>query len=186
MRKKGFVFMETIMVLIVVAIALAALLASYSILQRKARQAETYDKVSDKYLLYAIATLGNTSGTAYLSSKNFTLTEDMCATFNNYDEDHPMSHVITTDECEGIFRDYGLKYLYKINDVSEIMQRNYKDDENRTTTQIYDNGSLEYIKTLQTIETTRHENGTVTSKPIQYIVGVFYRNEKYYYTSVKL
>ena len=70
MRKKGFVFMETIMVLIVVAIALAALLASYSILQRKARQAETYDKVSDKYLLYAIATLGNTSGTAYLSSKN--------------------------------------------------------------------------------------------------------------------
>ena len=81
--KKGFVFMETIMVLIVVAVALAALLASYSMLTRKARQAESYDKVSDKYLLYAISTLGNTSGTAYLASDNFELTFEACASFDN-------------------------------------------------------------------------------------------------------
>lgn len=186
MRKKGFVFMETIMVLIVVAVALAALLASYSILQRKSRQAETYDKVSDKYLLYAIATLGNTSGTAYLSSDNFTLTENMCDTFTNPGETHPMAQVITEKECKGVFADYNLKYLYKINNVEEILKSSYRDKDGKSTTQIYDNGSLEYIKTLQKKETTILDNGTITEKPIQYIVGVFYRNEKYYFTSVKL
>lgn len=176
MKKKGFVFMETIMVLIIVAIALASLLASYSMLQRKARQAETYDKVSDKYLLYAIATLGNTSGTAYLNVGDFVLTEDKCSVFDNPTPEHPMASVLTEDECRGIFNDYNLKYLYKIDDVGEVLDWN--SDKGKNATKIYDNGSLEYIKTLQKYDGK--------SKPIKYIVGVFYRNEKYYYASVKL
>ena len=174
--------METIMVLIVVAVALAALLASYSMLTRKARQAESYDKVSDKYLLYAIATLGNTSGTAYLASDNFELTFESCATFDSPDSDHPMAYVITKDECKGIFNDYNLKYFYKINNVSEVLKSSYRNKDNLRTTQIYDNGSIEYMKTLQ--KYSLDENGTPI--PIKYVIGVFYRNEKYYYASVKL
>ncbi len=170
MNKKGFVFMETIMVLIVVAVALAALLATFSLLQRKSKQAETYDKVSDKYLLYAIATLGNTSGTAYLNADNFTLTQNMCSTFDA-ERNHPMSYVLTVKECEGIFNDYNLKYFYKVNSIQDVL-----DDKNNTT-KTYDNGSIEYMKTLQ-----REEGG----EPIKYIIGVFYRNEKYYYASIKL
>ena len=58
MKKKGFVFVESIVVLMVVALSLTVLISSYSLVTRKTKEKEHYDKASDKYLLYAISKLG--------------------------------------------------------------------------------------------------------------------------------
>ena len=61
MRKKGFIFLETISILMVVALSLTILLASYTLVYTKAKQHKYYDLPRDLYTLYAVANLVDTS-----------------------------------------------------------------------------------------------------------------------------
>ena len=61
MRKKGFVFLETIIILMLVTVALTTMLASYTLVTTKSYEKQYYDRISDKYLLYSITTLGTTT-----------------------------------------------------------------------------------------------------------------------------
>lgn len=67
MNKKGFVFLETIIILVLVMGSLTALLSSYSIITSKARIKEYYDRISDKYLLYTLSNLGTTDEFNYIN-----------------------------------------------------------------------------------------------------------------------
>ena len=58
MKKDGFVFVESVVVLVVVALSLAMLISSYSLVTRKTKEKERYDKTSDKYLVYVLSKLG--------------------------------------------------------------------------------------------------------------------------------
>lgn len=65
MRKKGFVFLETIIILMLVTVALTTMLASYTLVTTKSYEKQYYDRISDKYLLYAISNLGTTQKDNY-------------------------------------------------------------------------------------------------------------------------
>lgn len=67
MNKKGFVFLETIIILVIVTISLTTLLSSYTLITSKSREKEYYDRVSDKYLLYSLSNLGTTDAINYRS-----------------------------------------------------------------------------------------------------------------------
>ena len=46
--KKGFVFIETIIVLMLVTMSLTMLISSYTLIKTKSLEKESYDKTSDK------------------------------------------------------------------------------------------------------------------------------------------
>lgn len=185
LNKKGFVFLETIVVLIVVTLSLTMLLSSYSLLSRKSRENEVYDNVSDKYLLYSISSLG-TSGTY-----NYNDFVDFSANATNCMES-PMSNIYlcnqtTSDKkkclisnCSEMFSDTGLINLYVISDIN--MTLSSSDVTNRI-----DNGAIQYIKTLKNCaEGGKFDGETSCIKCNKYMVGVFYRNGKYHYASIPL
>lgn len=166
MKKEGFVFVESVAVLIVVALALAMSLSSYNLLESKSKQRKYYDNISDKYLLWTINELGDKTGSSYQ--------DDMIATKENCTST-TMATILSN--CAQVFEDTNLIYFIKINNVEEALK--IKDSAGVYNTKKYDNGTLEYLKTLK-----RREDDNIT--PISYIVGVFYRRGKYYYASITL
>ena len=67
MNKKGFVFLETIIILVLVTLSLTTMLSSYTLITSKSREKEFYDRVSDKYLLYTLSNLGTSDALNYRS-----------------------------------------------------------------------------------------------------------------------
>ena len=61
MNRKGFIFLETISILMVVALSLTILLASYTLVYTKAKKHKYYDQPRDLYTLYTVANLVDTS-----------------------------------------------------------------------------------------------------------------------------
>ncbi len=199
MKKDGFVFVESIVVLVVVALSLAMLLSSYSLVARKTKEKEFYDRASDKYLLYALSTLGTDDLCNYSSAStcngrsfgvNLAVSKDTCNSNSK-----KTSQILYN--CEKLFDDLDIEYLYVVDDIKSELSKS-------TAVKTYDNGAIEYMKSLkkcnddnvaysgQTTETgeTRYANGRESSscsKPIKYMIGVFKRSEKdYYYASIEL
>ena len=167
-NKDGFVFLESVVVLVVVAIALTGFMTTYTLLSNQAKRREYYDKTSDKYLLYAISSLGTTGnlnipacGTFYC--RNASDCYDYC--FKNF--------YASEAEVRNMFDDTGLVYLYYMNGNRIQRALMINETTNYYPTQKIDNGSIEYIKTLD----INKEN---------YLIGVFRRSDKYYYASINL
>lgn len=152
--KKGFIFVETIVVLVVVVFSLTLILASYSLVTRKSKMKYYYDQVEDIYLLYVIANLGNATSTAYTSGDTFIANKNTCNTY--------MSENFET--CSQVFsdRDLGVEYFGYIKSVSAILS-------NPTS---YDNGIIEYVKQLK------------NNEKYHYLILVRYKNNEYYYSSI--
>lgn len=166
MKKDGFIFIESVTVLIVVALALAMSLSSYDLLESKSKERKYYDVASDKYLLWTINELGNKTGSSY--QNDMIASKDNCTSTT-------MGAVLSN--CTQVFKDTDLIYFIKINNVEDALKT--KDSSGNYNTKKYDNGTLEYIKTLKKLDDD-------TGLPINYIVGVFYRKGKYYYASIML
>ena len=169
-NKKGFVFLESVIVLVVVALALTGFMTTYRVLSNNAERRETYDKTSDKYLLYAISSLGtdgNNNLTTCGSSDNvsFNVNKD-----NAYDRCFKSFYKSSAD-VERMFNETGLVYLYYIRDISSALLSNASTG--YSPTKYFDNGVIEYIKTLDTTKS-------------DYLIGVFRRSDKYYYSSINL
>lgn len=161
MKKEGFVFIESMTVLIVVILSLTLLVASYSLAVRKSKENENYDLPADKYLLYSISNLGNISQ-AILNNNVFVLDKNNC--------DTKLSGKI--DNCKKMFEENNLVYLIVIHDLkSELESGSPKD---------YNSGAIEYLKTLK-----RCGDSKCTIRK-NYVVGVFYRNGNYYYASLEI
>lgn len=166
MNKKGFVFVESVTVLIVVTLALTMSLSSYDLLASKSKQRNYYDIPSDKYLLWTVNEMGNKTGMSYQS--NLVASKDNCDT--TY-----MNDIIS--DCKQLFSDTNMIYFIIIDDVEKALTNNSR--ENYYATKVYDNGTIEYLKTLK-----KYQDDDTT--PINYAVGVFYRKGKYYYASIML
>ena len=240
--KKGFVFIETIIVLMLVTMSLTMLISSYTLIKTKSLEKESYDKTSDKYLLYAISTLGTTSqynysliaDTGYLSitpedcgnlqnsiytlTKNAITNEDeinktnctsnkndpQCQFFKIFDYDPSESRTTTTTvttttksetvndkpNCQTVFSQLNVVHIYVIPDVAKALNSS-------TATSIYDNGTINYLKTLRkcydSVYITDEEGNQVVSDdvgtcydPVRYMVGVFQRYGKYYFASIEI
>ena len=256
--KKGFVFLETIIVLTIVTLSLTILISSYTLITTKAKEKENYDRISEKYLLYTLSNLGTNASYNYkniaekgylkitpetcandqsinqLNNESINIssprvfqiknnrvessTQDKCVNGNTISNDDSCSffHIFQpqtfqnyeitidssqysktdseTDSCEYVFKEVlGLEYLYVIQDIDEILK-------SKIATQIFDAGTLNYIKTLKKCydkeyNTTMDENGNMIvvdkgeiscSQPVRYMIGVFYRNGKHYFASIEL
>ena len=165
MNKKGFMFIETIVVLVVVALSLTSLLASYSLITRKVESRKHYDLPSDLYFVYSISKLGATKTVNYQNvGTDFIVTRDNCQ--GSY-----MGQMVSN--CNQLFKDTNLIYFGVINDVDYALSQG-------NTTEKYDNGTIEYFKTLKKC---RDKNCT---DKIGYVFGVFYRTGNYYYAATEI
>lgn len=187
-KKNGFVFLESVISLVVVALALTAFLKSYTTLATISKQNEVYDNISDKYLLYSIANLG-AKGSNRLNSicvitrgnvdygfgaskegiwslgQNSLQRNQSCWTDNFFTAEKDASgNVKSAEEVrKEMFDDTGLVYFYYIKNLNSDI---YGVD----ATKIMDNGALQYVQTL--------------SKDKEYFVGVFRRSGRYFFASV--
>ena len=166
MKKNGFVFIESVTVILVVVLSLTLLISSYALVTRKSKENEYYDLPSDKYLLYVIGNLGQ-NNEEYTNTNNGTFKADKntCSTY--------MNKRIT--DCKSVFENNNMIYYMVIKNLNEQLKRD------KNPTEIYDSGTIEYLKTLK-----KCTNSEDVSCKDNYVVGVFYRNNKYYYVSLEL
>ena len=97
MRKKGFVFLETIIILMLVTVALTTMLASYTLVTTKSYEKQYYDRISDKYLLYAISNLGTTQKDNYQKIADQLVINP--GSSNNYEKLGLLKFDIPDDDC---------------------------------------------------------------------------------------
>lgn len=196
-NKKGFAFMETVIILMVVTLSLALLLSTYSLISRKSKEKENYDKASDKYLLYSVLNLGTNARYNYKSmlDENYILgpkiTPDNCSEYDvlrNIYNDSELSSSSETN-CKKIYESMDIIALYLVKDINQALS-------SPQATEHFDNGTINYLKTLKkcndednkyikdgmVINTSEY----VCDKPINYLVGVFYKNDEYYFASLVL
>ena len=171
-KKNGFVFLESVIVLVVVALALTGFLVTYTVLSNNSRRKEHYDNTSDKYLLYSISSLGTTADVNFTSFGDFRITIDNAKNSvisENFYSQHVNADGEIVYEIEEMFNATGLVYLYYIDKdhISTVLQQS------SSPTFYYDNGTIEYLKTLD----INKQN---------YLVGVFKRSDKFYYASINL
>ena len=179
MKKDGFIFMESLTVLIVVLLATTMLLSSYSLYVRKSKERENYNLPSDRFLLYNIATIGDYdygyyNGPGFIANRreyNENLNPNGCT-------NTPLNEIM--GDCQQLFMDNNLVYFIVIpNIVTELKKSNI--------TSIYDSGTIEYLKTLKKSRSSYYEGYDEDNDSAEgYIVGVFYRNNAYHYASIPL
>ena len=164
MEKKGFVFVESLTVIIIVILSLTLLISSYGLVTRKSKENEYYDLPADKYLLYVIGNLGENNEDYNGVTTSFVATKDNCSNFM----------INRMSDCSKVFEDNDLQYYIVIYSLNlELNSGN--------PTQKYDSATIEYLKTLKKCNSTSDE-----SCDDAYVVGVFKRNNKFYYVSLKV
>lgn len=185
MKKEGFVFLESVVVLVVVMLSLTMLLLTYSLISRRTEEKEDYNKSSDIYLLYSINQMGATEKEYYkvettrnendikkeITDRQYPFVADKDTCDLTY-----MGQLLgtTTDasgnktnECSKLFETTDLVKIYTIYDIQKALndqeltrvitkEKNVKTI-NAITTAInkYDNGTIEYMKTLPTCKVTK-------------------------------
>ena len=140
MKKDGFIFMESLTVLVVVLLATTLLLSSYSLFIRKSKEKESYNLPSDRYLLFNIAKL-NATVNEYFDNEGY-IANRRDASYNNPNscEKTPIGNRLSN--CKQLFKDNDLVYFIVIKDIKKEMKRT-------DITTIYDSGTIEYLKTLE-------------------------------------
>lgn len=171
MKKDGFIFMESLTVLIVVLLSTTMLLSSYSLFVRKSKERENYNFPGDRYLLFNIAQLNASSDEYYKNGGYIANRRDASSTNLNSCENTPLNDRLS--DCKQVFKDNNLVYFIVIKDIKQELKRT-------DITSVYDSGTIEYLKTLK--KTSNYDTGESEG----YIVGVFYKNSTYRYASIPL
>ncbi len=179
MKKNGFIFMESLTVLIVTLLATTLLLSSYSLYVRKAKEKESYDLPSDRYQLFNIATLGKTGTITRQDGPGFIANRRAYdASTNPYGcEGTPIANRLSN--CRQVFIDNNLVYYILIYDIVEELSKT-------DVTTKYDSGTIEYLKTLRKYSKENYDEQKEQGQSNGYIVGVFYKNGTYRYASIPL
>ena len=169
--KKGFAFIESVIVLVMVALSITMVYSSFSLISSKLKEKEYYDKASDKYLLLSVSSLGTNEKCNYTDTEsceiegiNFQANEDNCT-------ETRMGKILYN--CEKVFEDMDMKYLYVVDDINKELESSDALDK-------YDNGVIEYMKTLKKCSDKE------CTEPISYMIGEFYRGGNYYYASIEI
>lgn len=212
MKKRGFVLLESIIVLVVVTLSLTMLLSTYSLVSRKTKEKEYYEKASDKYLLYSFNNYGTDKNNNYSkivgsisnSRDVYTIKPEDCKGKAELKDKIFKVSGVTENVCESVLKELNLKKVYLVKDVNAVLE--YDNNKNNL-----ENGTIEYMKTLEKcndedvyvkctgasgekcdgnghkLDAENHKiQKTTCSSPTRYMIGVFYRNSKYYYASIKL
>ena len=185
MKKNGFVFIESIVVLVVVALSLAMMISSYSLVSRKTKEKEYYNKASDKYLLYSVSSVGTDDNCNYgikcsgETKINFHATGGSCSSTK-------LGKIMY--QCEKVFEDLNISDIYVVDNIIYELKNNYNVKE-LSGDLYYKNGVLEYMKTLRkcndNYDTSYNNSGYASS--VKYMIGVFKRgNNDYYYAAIEL
>lgn len=170
MRKKGFIFLETISILMVVALSLTILLASYTLVYTKAKQHKYYDLPRDLYTLYAVANLVDTSSIG--SDVVMVSNSSSCEKVNGKDT----VLGVTIENCGEFMNDINMITFAVIDDINKELNKSATDT-------YFDNVTIEYLKTLPRCY---EKKCTKTSPGRKYLLGIFKRQNKYYYASIEL
>ena len=200
MKKDGFVFVESVVVLVVVALSLAMLISSYSLVTRKTKEKEYYDKASDKYLLYAISNLGtddicnyskkcsdSIGGSTFKDSNKITFRADRDGTYGC--EVSKLGALLKS--CTTVFNEMDIVHIYVVeNIVNDLYEHCSNPKDTKCSINFYDNGTLEYMKSLKKCNDPNPDGKTYKDNcndPIKYMIGVFEReNGEYHYASIEI
>jgi len=199
MKKNGFVFVESIVVLVVVALSLSMLISSYSLVSRKTKEKENYDKASDKYLLYAISNLG-TDDTCNYGIKCNNLTGISAETFK--DNNYISFRADTTGkyacggtkigqimyDCNSVFEEMNLVHLYVVENIVNDIYQSCDASNPKCAINFYDSGTIEYMKSLKKCNDENfNTKSTSCDNPVRYMIGVFEKgNGEYQYASIEI
>ena len=189
MNNKGFVFVESIIVLVIVALSLTMLLSSYSLVTTKTREKEYYNRASDKYLLYYISQLGTDENCDYskiCSTDHGNMINFLATHSGNLDNNKNTKNCAETklddlmnNNCNQVLSEMEIEYLYVVNNVKNVLNSS-------NSVRNYDNGALNFMKTLKKC----YDNSDTCSQPITYMIGVFnhaeYSEDRYYYAAIEL
>lgn len=156
--KKGYIFVETIAVLVVVTIAVSMLLINYTLIMKRTTIKKYYNRPNDIYALYTVMNYETDSEDNYITNN-----ETSWWTSRGSCNSSPLKNYM--DNCESLLKDMDIIYIGIINDVENI-------DYNK-----YDNGTINYIEYLADKE-VNNEN--------VYACAVFYIDNEYYYSSIIL
>ena len=234
MKKNGFIFIESIVVLVIVAMSVTTLMSTYTLIARKTKEKENYDKASDKYLLYAIANLGTNDKCNYGLDCDGSIDPRLAQT----EFEASASNCTQTKiggilyNCEEVFNDMGIKYIYVIKNIRNTLNdyktnsdgraidssnnpisrsdddkadlekvtkivKNPAHPEIKLAVERYDNGAIEYMKTLKKcndsndvdasgIIINRNKETYICDDSIMYMIGVFERGNQLYYASINI
>lgn len=155
-NKKGFVFVETIVVLTLVALSLSIVLITFSLITRKTKIKEKYNQSSDLYLLYNITKISDSFDPIQMN--DFWINKNNCSSMN-----------ITN--CSDLFTDHNIQNIGLFSNIDNIIKNNTYD---------LDLGVREFLNTLKKY----YDEGK--TKPIKYIVMRIYKNKEYYYAALKV
>lgn len=170
MKKKGFIFVETIVVLVIVVLSLTMILASYSLVTRKNNINKYYNRPNEMYALYYVMKLGTTESSSYYSDINtmtsFYTKKSSCASsvLNNYLRD-----------CNSLLGDLKITNIGIIKSINSELSRS-------DVHTVYSNGVIEFLKHLQRDEVDEYNN----KHAIPYAIGVFEINREYYYAAIRI
>ncbi|MBQ4262737.1 MAG: type II secretion system protein [Bacilli bacterium] len=160
-NKKGFIFVETIVILTVVALSLSIVLATYSLITRKSKIKEYYNLSSDLYLIYNISQLGTTNRYNYGTFNDFWINKNTCS--------DKIGQIITN--CSDLFTNNNIQNIGIFTNIDDTIKNN---------TYSLDTGTIEFLNTLKKYYDEERK------QPIKYMVARFYRNREYYYAALKV
>jgi len=169
LKKKGFIFVETVVVLVVVMLSLTLALATYSLITRRSKVKVYYNNASDLYLLYTLSNLGTNTAQNYstLSSSTFFVNENNCKDKLTF----------ISDSCAELFNDFNINTLGVVTNVSDLL--NNSDNSNNDI-------NADFILFLETLKMYNYDASTKKSTPRKYLVASIYRNKEYYYAAVEI
>ena len=201
MKKDGFIFVESIIVLVIVALSVAMLISSYSLIARKTKEKETYDKASDKYLLYAISKLGTDENCNY--GTNCGGARDFATSAKGCSETKMKNFMF---DCKQVMDYLNIKHLYVVTDIRNLLRANdfpggYTEEHDGVTEYVFTNGTIEYMKTLKDCNDLNEYRDLGNGKkeyinknkltdtcqnPIPYLIGEFERQGTFYYAAIEI
>ena len=166
MKKNGFIFVETIVVLVITMLSLTMMLSSYLLVVRRNNINKYYNRPSEIYALYYVAKLGTAENNNYVDDKTKSMyvkkSGCIASAMNNY-----------LTNCTKVFTDLNMQAFGVINDIdAEIDGHPDK----------YDNGTIEFLEHLQ----KNYIDNSGTTVKMRYVIGVFYIRGEYYYASIPI
>lgn len=131
MDKKGFVLLETVIVLLVTVIAMLGLYTTYAFVFKNLKQARKYDNINDVYKLYVFYDLKNQSALDSIGGNFVKITPSTCSTYFNE----------TSEVCQSLMNDLEFNYLmYTKTSMDSVLAGN---------TSGLSNTDINYMKTLE-------------------------------------
>ena len=199
MKKDGFIFVESIVVLVVVALSLAMLISSYSLVSRKTKEKEYYDKASDKYLLYAISNLGtddicnysvkcsgSIGGSTFKDdTSKIAFRADADSSENYFCKNSKLGSII--NDCDLVFKEMNIVHIYVVENIVKDLHETCTDN-SKCSVKFYDSGTLEYLKSLKKCNDPNYNTSFINcTNPIKYMIGVFEREDgELHYASIEI